>query len=61
MSIGAKRATDRQKDKQIIGLLGASEITANPYCNCVYLYWEGCVISSTYLRLYMERSVCFIT
>ena len=36
-------------------VLGASEITANLYCNFVYLYWEGCVICSTYLRLYMER------
>ena len=25
-------------------LLRASEITANLYCNCVYLYWGGCVI-----------------
>ena len=31
-------------------LLGALEITANLYCNCVQLYWEGCVISSIYLR-----------
>ena len=31
-------------------VLGASEITANLYCNCVYLYREGCVIFSIYLR-----------
>ena len=31
-------------------VLGASEITANLYCNCLYLYWEGCVIYSIYLR-----------
>ena len=31
-------------------VLGASEITANLYCNCVHLYWEGCVICSIYLR-----------
>ena len=31
-------------------ILGASEITANLYCNCVHLYWEGCVICSLYLR-----------
>ena len=36
---------------------GASEITANLYCNCEYLYWEGCVICSVYLRYYMERLV----
>ena len=30
--------------------LGASENTANIYCNCVHLYWEGCVICSIYLR-----------
>ena len=28
----------------------ASEITANVYCNCVHIYWEGCVICSIYLR-----------
>ena len=33
-----------------ITLLGASEITANLYWNCVHLYWEGCVICSMYLR-----------
>ena len=37
-------------------ILGASKITANLYRNCVYLYWEGCVFCSIYLRLYMERS-----
>ena len=31
-------------------ILGASEITANLYCNYEYLYWEGCVICSIYLR-----------
>ena len=31
-------------------VLGASEITANLYCNFEYLYWEGCVICSIYLR-----------
>ena len=24
-------------------IMGASEITANLYCNCVHLFWEGCV------------------
>ena len=24
-------------------ILGASEFTANLYCNCVHLYWEGWV------------------
>jgi len=31
-------------------ILGASDITANLYCYCVYLYWEGSVIFSIYLR-----------
>ena len=31
-------------------LLGASEITAHLYCNCVYLYWKGFVIFSLHLR-----------
>ena len=31
-------------------VLGASEITANLYCNCVDLYWESCVICSKHLR-----------
>ena len=35
---------------QALYLLGASEITANLCCNYVYLYWEGCVIFSIYLR-----------
>ena len=35
-------------EKKIV--LGASEITANLYCYRVYLYWEGCVIHSVYLR-----------
>ena len=34
----------------IIYILGASHIAANLYCNYVYLYWEGCVICSIYLR-----------
>ena len=31
-------------------LLGDPEITANMYCNFMYLYWEGYVICSIYLR-----------
>ena len=31
-------------------VLGDPEITANLYCNFASLYWEGCVICSTYLR-----------
>ena len=31
-------------------ILGVSEVTANLYCNCVHLYWEGCVIFSIFLR-----------
>ena len=31
-------------------LLGGPEITANLYYNCTYLYWEGCMICSIYLR-----------
>ena len=33
-----------------IHILGAPEITANIYFNCLYLYWEGCVICSIYLQ-----------
>ena len=33
-----------------IYILGASEITASLNCNCVHLYWKGCVICSIYLR-----------
>ena len=33
----------------LIEILGALEVTANLYCNCVHLYWEGCVIFSIYL------------
>ena len=36
-------------------LLGASEITANLYCNCVHR--EGCVICSIDLRLYKKHVV----
>ena len=36
--------------KVMYSTLGAPDITANLYCNCVYLYWEGCVICSIYLR-----------
>ena len=31
-------------------LLGDPEVTANLYCKIAYLYWEGCVICSIYLR-----------
>ena len=31
-------------------VLGDLEVTANLYCNFAYLYWEGCVICSIYLR-----------
>ena len=41
-------------------ILGASEITENLYCNYVDLYWEGCVICSIYLRLYMKRLVYYM-
>ena len=34
---------------QII-ILGDPEVTANLCCNFVYLYWEGCVICSIYMR-----------
>ena len=37
----------RHKNRiELVMVLGASEITANLYCNCVDLYWEGCVICS---------------
>ena len=41
-------------------LLGASKVTANLYCNCVHLYWEGCLIWSMYLRWYMKHVVLII-
>ena len=31
-------------------VLGDPEVTASLYCNFAYLYWEGCVICSLYLR-----------
>ena len=31
-------------------ILDDPEVTANLYCNFAYLYWEGCVIRSIYLR-----------
>ena len=31
-------------------VLGDPEVTANLYCYYAYLYWEGCVICSIYLR-----------
>ena len=40
-----------------IDILGAPEITANLYCNFVYLYWEGSGIFIIYLRKYMARRV----
>ena len=39
---------EEEEGKQV---LGASKFNANLYCNCVYLYWEGCVMYSiSYLR-----------
>ena len=40
-------------------VLGVSEITANLYCNCVHLYWEGCAIISKYIYAYIYTE-CFI-
>ena len=34
----------------LIDVLSGPEVTANLYCNFAYLYWEGCVICSIYLR-----------
>ena len=31
------------------GLLGASEVSANPIVVHIHLYWEGCVIICGYL------------
>ena len=31
-------------------VLGDPEVTANLHCDFAYLYWEGCVICSIYLR-----------
>ena len=38
-------------------LLSDPEVTANLYCNFAYLYWEGCVICSIYLRY--TQYVCY--
>ena len=35
---------------QFICILGDPEVTENLYCDFAYLYWEGCVICSIYLR-----------
>ena len=38
-------------------LLGDPEVTANLYYNFTYLYREGCVIFSIYLRLLLGHPV----
>ena len=38
-------------------VLGDPEVTANLYCNFAYLYWEGCVICSIYLRYILGHPV----
>ena len=40
-------------------LLGNPEVTANLYCNFAYLYWEGFVICSIYLRYLLDHPVSF--
>ena len=34
-------------------ILGDAEVTANLYCNFAYPYWEGFMICSIYLRLFL--------
>ena len=46
-----------RRKKRALFKLGASEVIANLYCNCVHLHWEGCVICSLYLRQHMKRSI----
>ena len=41
---------EREKRERELYVLGDQEVTANLYCNFAYLYWEGCVICSIYLR-----------
>ena len=36
--------------QSLLRVLGDPEVTANLYCDFAYLYWEGCVICSIYLR-----------
>ena len=36
----------------VVIILGDPEVTANLQCNFAYLYWEGCVNYSIYLRLF---------
>ena len=52
----------------MFNVLGASEITANLYCNCGYLYWEGWGIIAVYIcdniwihgtpSLYEKQRIC---
>ena len=42
--------TETDRETCMSCVLGDLEVTANLYCNFAYLYSEGCVICSTYLR-----------
>ena len=50
ISILIKAAAVESINRHLFNIMGAIEITANLYCNCLFLYWEGCVICSIYLR-----------
>ena len=53
--------THKRSRKLNIKLQGASEITANLYCYCVHLYWEGGVICSIGVKggkLILDLSPC---
>ena len=49
-TLGGKRYDHKQT-------LGDPEVTANLYSNFAYLYWEGCVICSIYLRYILGHPV----
>ena len=38
-------------------ILGDPEVTANMCCNFAYLYWDGCIIFSIYLRQLLSHPV----
>ena len=41
-------------------VLGASEITGNLCCNCIHLYWKGCVVFQ-YIFAVIYETLCKFT
>ena len=48
--IRPSRYMRRGREGKLLLLLSGPEVTPNLYCNFAYMYWEGCVIRSIYLR-----------